>query len=192
LCPNNINHIEVGEDVNSRHDQKMGDIDSPPDVPNFMSITEFDANPVVNSSDPFIFKNCTSCHNPNKVLGDAEQGQALPAGSPCNNPFFPSMTGCFMTPQGQSVFLSFKIFPSDTLASSNINLNLAPCVLATNDPDVTLPAGGQCGSIITTPKPLSAVCAAIESSTALASDPKVDLKKEIQLCERLVEKIQGD
>jgi hypothetical protein len=158
LCPSNglIDHIEVGEDVNSSHDQKMGDIASPPEVPNFMSITEFGtgAAAVVSTIKPANDKGCTvPCH------GNA---------------------GTFTTAQGQILQLSSKIFPSDFFL--NI-VNLAPFVLDTNDPDV-IPSS--------TPTPLSAVCAAIESSTALASDANVDLTKEIQLCERLLGKISGN
>jgi hypothetical protein len=89
------------------------------------------------------------------------------------------------TAQGQIVQLqlSSKIFPSDDFQLGSNIIHLAPFVLDTNDPDVIPPS---------TPTPLSAVCAAIESSTALASDANVDLTKEIQLCERLLGKIEGN
>jgi hypothetical protein len=60
-----INHIEVGEDVNRRHVQKMADIDSPPDVPSFQVLTEFGtgATAVVDTKVPDNNKGCFDCHD---------------------------------------------------------------------------------------------------------------------------------
>jgi hypothetical protein len=166
LCPDNINHIEVGEDIDAiSHDQKMCDVNSPPTGPNFMSISEFDTGDLGVVSTNNNNKGCQGCHG--------------------------SATTTTPPPNGE--LLSLKIFPSDVFDG----FQLAPCVLATNDPDVSTPTGGKCPSssssfISTTPKPLSAICDAIESSTALASDPKVNFTLEIQLCERLDGKIQGN
>jgi hypothetical protein len=68
LCtqPRNlINHIELGEDVNSYHVQKMADVDSPPDVPSFQVFTEFGAGvtAVVDTSVPTNNKGCFDCHD---------------------------------------------------------------------------------------------------------------------------------
>lgn len=79
LCPNGndtiglINHIELGEDVNSYHQQKMADVDSPPDVPNWQSIAEFGTGvtAVVDTSIPANYKGCADCHD---VLGTLTQG----------------------------------------------------------------------------------------------------------------------
>jgi hypothetical protein len=168
LCPDNhnINHIEVGEDINPSHDQKMGDVNSPPTGPNFRSISEFDTGDLgvvsTNNND----KHCQNCHGPATTTPPPPNGEKL----------------------------SVKIFPSDVFVGT---FHLAPCVLATNDPDVIPPPGGTCPISFsetksTTPTPLSAICDSIESSTALASDPNVNFTLEIQLCERLDGKTQSN
>ena len=57
-----INHIELGEDVNSRHVQKMADVDS---ALGFQALTEFgtDATAVVDTRFPYNNKGCFDCHD---------------------------------------------------------------------------------------------------------------------------------
>src|SRR5262245_47455558 len=93
LCPDNPNTIfrdagqktELGEDVDTTPNMKMGYVQNPPtaEVPDFMSITEFGTGPtaVVSTSTPDNNKGCQGCHGP---------------GSP------PTLT----TPQGQTLLLS--------------------------------------------------------------------------------------
>ena len=66
-----INHIELGEDLNSRHVQKMADVDSPPDngVTSFQVFTEFTgAHAVVDAPG---HNSCFDCHD---NLGTASTG----------------------------------------------------------------------------------------------------------------------
>ncbi len=67
-----INHIEVGEDVNSRHVQKMADIDS---SVGFQALTEFgpaiDPTAVVDTLSPANNKGCFDCHD---RMGTASTG----------------------------------------------------------------------------------------------------------------------